>query len=201
MHKMQLKTKLKISHPLLLVATTLCLSNFSNFNFKFRPPPTSFHPHDLHNGQKSNSLVSPVISSEYVQVLCAEMPSWFVKRNLKPEIWISKFKNIYLPPFHPSQAICCYLPVTWSLDVQCCNNKCYSIVKEDCNGNMSFENAFRYALAHRVISGYPSKGLLLPPIARIGCCTSSSSSSESEPAIEVSSSSSSYNLQVKLAFT
>ena len=130
--------------------------------------------------------------------------SWFVKRNLKPKIRISKFEiwkffPTSFPCLVPQQATSCYLPVTRSLDVQHCNNKCYSIVKEDCNGNMSFENAFKYALAHCVISGYPSKGLLLPPIARIGCCTSSSSSCASEPTAEVSSSS--CNLQVKLAFT
>ena len=169
------------------------------------PPSTSFHPCDLHNCWKSNSLVSPVISSEYVQVLCTEMPSlvnyfllatsWFVKRN--PKIW--KFLPTSFPCLVPQQATSCYLPVAWSLDVQHCNNECYSIVKEDCNGNMSFENAFRYALTHCIISWYPSNGLLLLPIARIGCCTSSSSSSESEPATEVSSSS--CNLQVKLAFT
>ena len=120
-------------------------------------------------------------------------------RNLNIEI--QKFLLTSFPCPVPQQATSCYLPVTWSLDVQHCNNKCYSTVKEDCNVNMSFENAFRYALAHHVISGYPSKGLHQPPIARIGCCTSSSSSSESEPTVEVSSSSSSCNLQVKLAFT
>ena len=178
------------------------------------PRSTSFGPCDLHNCQKSNSLVSPVISSEYVQVLYAEMPSvvdpfflatsWFVKRNPRPKIWISKFEiwkflPTSFPCLFPQQATSCYPPVTWSLDVQCCNNKCYNIVKEDCNGNISLESVFRYALAHHIISGYPSKGLLPPPIARIGCCTSSSSASKSKPAAEVSSSS--CNLQVKLAFT
>ena len=103
-HTTKLKTKFKISHPLLLAATTVCLFNFLNFKFKFNLvlPSTSFCPSDLHNCRKSNSLVSPVISSEYVQVLCAEMPSvvdyfllatsWFVERNPKPEIRISKFE-------------------------------------------------------------------------------------------------------------
>ena len=35
-HITKLKTKLKISHPLLLAATTVCLSNFSNLKFKFK---------------------------------------------------------------------------------------------------------------------------------------------------------------------
>ena len=128
------------------------------------PPSTSFYPCDLHNHQKSNILVSPVISSEYVQVLCAEMPpvvnhfllatSWFLKRNPKPEIWISKFLPTSFPCLVPQQATSCYLPIAWFLDVQHCNNECYSIVKEDCNGNMSFENALRYALTHRIIAGY-----------------------------------------------
>ena len=130
--------------------------------------------------------------------------------NLKPKTWNPKPKiqnlNIEIqkslptsfPCPVPQQATSCHLPVAWSLDVQCCNNECYSIVKEDCNDNMSFENAFRYALTHHVISGYPSKALL-PPIARISCCTSSSSSSESEPTTEASLSS--CNLQVKVAFT
>ena len=211
-HTTKLKMKLKISDPLLLATTTVHLYNFSNFKFKFSTSIHFFHPRDLHNCWKSNSLVSPVISSEYVQVLCAEMSSvvdhfllatsWFVKRYPKLDIWISKFKNFLptsFPCLVPQQATSCYLPVAWSLDVQHCNNECYSIVKEDCNGNMSFENAFRYALTHHIISGYPSKGLLLPPIARIGYCTSSSSSSKSKPATEVSSSS--CNLKVKLAFT
>ena len=153
------------------------------------------------------------------QVLCAEMPfvfdhfllptSWFIKRisiRLKLEIQNpkSKYRNskifAYLLSLS-SPSTSHLLPSTCTLKSWCshCNNECYSIVKEDCNGNMSFENAFWYALTHHVISGYPSKGLLPPPIARIGCCTSSSSSSESEPAAEVSSSS--CNLQVKLAFT
>ena len=108
-HTTKLKMKLKFSDPLLLATTTVCLYNFSNLNLNLVPPSTYFRPHDLHNRQKSNSLVSPVISSEYVQVLCAEMPSvvnhfllatsWFFKRNPKPEIQISKFENFYLPPF------------------------------------------------------------------------------------------------------
>ena len=183
------------------------------------PPSTSFRPHDLHNHRKSNSLVCPAISSKYVQVLCAEMflfsttlyyplpdllrgslPDWNLKSETQnPNIEIQKFLPTSLPCSVHQQATPCYLPVAWSLDVQCCNNECYSIVKEDCNGNISFENTFRYALTHCIVSGYPSKGLLPPPIARISCCTSSSSSSKSEPAAKVSSSS--CNLQVKLAFT
>ena len=108
-HTTKLKMKLKISDPLLLATTTVHLYNFSNFKFKFSTSIHFFHPCDLHNHWKSNSLVFPVISSEYVQVLCAEMSSvvdhfllatsWFVKTNLKLDIWISKFKNFCLPPF------------------------------------------------------------------------------------------------------
>ena len=59
-----------------------------------------------------------------------------------PNVKIQKFLLTSFPCPFPQQATSCYLPIPWSLDVPCCNNKCYSIVKEDCNGNMSFENAF-----------------------------------------------------------
>ena len=75
-HMTKLKTKLKISHPLLLAQLyTFLTFQTSNLNLNLVSASTSFCPCDLHNCRKSNSLVSPVISSEYVQVLCAEMPS------------------------------------------------------------------------------------------------------------------------------
>ena len=40
----QLKIKLKISHPLLLATTTVCLSNFLNFKFKFSASMHFFPP-------------------------------------------------------------------------------------------------------------------------------------------------------------
>ena len=48
-HTTKLKTKLKISDPLLLAITTVLLYNFSNLNSNLVPPSTSFHPCDLHN--------------------------------------------------------------------------------------------------------------------------------------------------------
>ena len=128
------------------------------------------------------------------------LSDWNLKSKTRnPNIEIQKSLPTSFPHLVPQQATSCHLPVPWSLDVQCCDNECCSIVKEDCNGNMSFENAFRYALTHCIMSGYPSKALLLPPNPRISYCTSSSPFSESKPATEVSSSS--CNLQVKLAFT
>ena len=174
------------------------------------PPSTFFHPLDPHNCWKSNSLVSPVTSSDmfkYCMQKCPlfsytfyyPLPDYQQDWNLKSEtrnlnIKIRKFLPTCFPCSVSQQATPCHLPVAWSLDVQCSNNECHSIIKEDCNGNMSFENAFRYALTHHIISAYPSKGLLPPPIARIGSYTSYSSSSESEPSAKVSSSS--CNLQL-----
>ena len=79
------------------------------------------------------------------------LPDW----NLKPETQnanteIQKFLHTSFPGTVPQQATSCHLPVAWSLDIQCCNNECCSIVKEDCNGNMSFENEILHVLEDEI---------------------------------------------------